>query len=391
MSPIPGGIIFISNLGSNAWGGSEELWSRTALNLASEGFLVIASVLGSSPLHPKIERLRACGINVSPRPNKLSYWQRARRKIDPRHRHPALASLENLITGTRPGLVVHSSCVLFPSVEHLELCISKEIPFVTIGHASSDEWWIDDAEAKLMRAALPKALRCYFVSEATRRAAEKQLGRNLANAEVVRNPFNVSYHAAPRWPSLDREEELRFACVGRLHQPSKGLDILFEVLALPSWRERCWRLTLYGEGPTRDMLEHLARLLGIAERIEFAGLVADMEQVWAANHVLVMPSRYEGLPLAMVEAMLCARPVVATDVAGHAEVVEDGVTGFLADAPTVRSVAGALERFWARRHEAEQIGEAAARRIRQLVPPDPAKVFAEELKMLVKLLEADRK
>jgi glycosyltransferase involved in cell wall biosynthesis len=383
MSPVAGRVIFISNLGSHTWGGSEELWSRTALNLASEGFLVVAGVLGSSPLHPKIEQLKAGGINLSPRPEKLSYWQRARWKIDPRHRHPALASLEKLITGTRAGLVVHSSCLLFPAVEQLELCISQEIPFVTIGHAANDDWWMDDAEAKRMRAALPKALRCYFVSEATRRFAEKQLGRNLANAEVVRNPFNVSYHAAPPWPRLDREEELRFACVGRLHPPSKGLDILFEALALPSWRERRWRLTLYGEGPMREMLEHLAQLLGIAERIEFAGLVADIEQVWAANHVLVMPSRYEGLPLAIVEAMLCARPVVATDVAGHAEVIEDGVTGFLADAPTVRSVASALERFWARRHEAEQIGEAAAGRIRELVPPDPAKVFAEKLKMLV--------
>lgn len=58
-----------------------------------------------------------------------------------------------------------------------------------------------------------------------------------------------------------------------------------------------------------------------------------------------MPSRFEGLPLAMVEAMLCARPVVATDVAGHAEIIEDGVTGFLADAPTAGSMAAALERF----------------------------------------------
>jgi glycosyltransferase involved in cell wall biosynthesis len=93
-----------------------------------------------------------------------------------------------------------------------------------------------------------------------------------------------------------------------------------------------------------------------------------------------MPSRYEGLPLAIVEAMLCGRPVVATDVAGHSEIVEDGVTGFLADAPTVDSVAKALERLWARRSDAEQIGAAAAQRIRQLVPPDPARIFANKIK-----------
>jgi len=77
--------------------------------------------------------------------------------------------------------------------------------------------------------------------------------------------------------------------------------------------------------------------------------------------------------------MLCGRPVVATDVAGHCEVVEDGVTGFLADAPTGNSISTALQRFWDRRVEAEQMGNAGARRIRQLVPRNPAEVFAEKI------------
>lgn len=114
----------------------------------------------------------------------------------------------------------------------------------------------------------------------------------------------------------------------------------------------------------------------------FEGHVADVEKIWSLNHVLVMPSRIEGLSLAVIEAMLCGRPVVATDVAG-AEVIEDGVTGFLAEAPTVGCVECALERFWARREEAREIGAAAAERIRRLVPPDPARVFADKIKELL--------
>jgi glycosyltransferase involved in cell wall biosynthesis len=81
--------------------------------------------------------------------------------------------------------------------------------------------------------------------------------------------------------------------------------------------------------------------------------------------------------------MLCGRPVVATDVAG-AEVVEDGITGFLAEAPTVGCVGNALERFWERREEAKEIGAAAAERIRQLVPPDPVRVFADKIRGLLR-------
>jgi glycosyltransferase involved in cell wall biosynthesis len=93
-----------------------------------------------------------------------------------------------------------------------------------------------------------------------------------------------------------------------------------------------------------------------------------------------MPSRFEGLPLAMIEAMLCGRTVIATDIAGHAEVIEDGVNGFLAEAPTVHSIANALERFWLRRAEAQEIGAAASKKIRQVVPPDPVHVFTEKIK-----------
>jgi glycosyltransferase involved in cell wall biosynthesis len=152
-----------------------------------------------------------------------------------------------------------------------------------------------------------------------------------------------------------------------------------EVLALPEWKTRPWRLNLYGDGPMRQTLGRLAGKLDLSARVTFAGFVP-ADEIWATDHVLVMPSRYEGLPLAMVEAMLCGRPVIATDVAGHKEVVTDGVTGFLAEAPTVKCLSMALERFWQRRHEAAEMGAAGGRLIRQLMPSDPILDFSSKLK-----------
>jgi glycosyltransferase involved in cell wall biosynthesis len=138
----------------------------------------------------------------------------------------------------------------------------------------------------------------------------------------------------------------------------------------------------------RQGLERLVQKMGLSDRVVFAGFAA-VEDIWAANHALAMPSRYEGLPLTIIEAMLCARPVVATDVAGHSEVIEDGVTGFLADAPTVRSMGHALERLWHRRREAESMGKAGAVRIRRLRPADPVRVFADKLTHVAALGEKD--
>jgi glycosyltransferase involved in cell wall biosynthesis len=364
------------------WGGSEELWSRTALDLRAQGLAVAASVLEWRPTHPRVRQLHERGIEVIQRPRFYSRLRRVGHKLTACRSPLQLVDLERLIAERGPQLIVISAGGAFPPIDIIELCAATQYPFVTISQANDHSFWPDDNVAPRYRKAFRSALRCYFVSKANLRLAEKQIGTTLPNAEVVWNPFNVDPKLVPPWPSPRSEREVRLACVGRLDPPSKGQDILFEALADGEWRDRRWRLYLYGEGPMREGLALLAERLGLSTRVQFEGYRA-IEHVWASNHVLVMPSRYEGLPLAIVEAMLCGRPVVATDIGGNAEVVEDGVTGFLADAPKVGSVAGALERFWSRRDQAEEIGRNGAQRIRQLVPANPAHVFAEKLKQLI--------
>jgi glycosyltransferase involved in cell wall biosynthesis len=295
-----------------------------------------------------------------------------------------VAGVDKLLSARSPALVAISSGGAFPPVDVLELCVARGVPFVTIGQSHDEGRWYDDELAARYRAAVGKAVRCYFVSRANKQLVEMHLACDLTNAEVVWNPFNVDYDAAPLWPSLSGTDQLQLACIARLDPRSKGQDLLLQALATPEWLARDWHLNLYGEGPMRDALTRLVRRFGLSGRVTFVGY-RPVEDIWASNHALVLPSRYEGLPLAMVEAMLCARPVVATDVAGHAEIVEDGVTGFLAASPTVASVAGALERLWASRSKLEVMGSAGARRIRAIVPADPVQVFSKKLVALIQL------
>jgi glycosyltransferase involved in cell wall biosynthesis len=376
-------ILFVASVDYPPWGGgAEELWSRAALHLAAEGFRISASAVESSPPARRVVELTKLGVEVWSRPALYSVRKRAWRALMAPQKSLTTLDVERLIARRSPNFVAISDGAPFPPLDLLEMCVVKRTAFVTIVQCNQEFWWPPDALAERYRAALTAALRCYFVSNANRRLAEKQIGCELRNAEVVRNPFNVGFDASPPWPPPGRDGELRFAFVGRLDPPGKGQDILFEVLAGSAWTSRNWRLHLYGNGENRGVLQRLAQRLGLADRIVFEGHAADVEKIWALNHVLVMPSRIEGLPLAVIEAMLCGRPVVATDVAG-AEVVEDGVTGFLAAAATVSCLACALERFWARREHAKEIGAAAAQRIRRLIPADPARVFADKLKELL--------
>ncbi len=364
------------------WGGSEELWANTAIKLAQDNLSIAASVHGWKEIHPRILDLQQHGIEVQHRKTLYPAWRRVVHKIANQRATLALNDMRRFLEDRAPALIVISNGVALPPIELVELCVSMRLPFVTIAQANYENWWPEKENAARYRVALGAAVRCYFVSENNRTLAERQIGAELPNAEIVRNPFNASYAESLAWPTAD-DGKLLMACVARLHPPSKGQDLLFEALAGKPWDTREWRLTLYGEGPNRDQLVYLAHKLGLETRLEFRGHVSNIAEIWENNHLAVLPSRYEGLPLALVEAALCSRPALVTDVAGNSEVVNHGVTGFLAGSPTVPSLRDALEQAWIQRGNLPVMGEAAAKRIRELVPSDPAEVFALKLRSLI--------
>lgn len=379
-------VLFLTN--SDTWWASEELWSQAAIELSKQGFDVSASVGKSEPVHPRIRDLKNSGIYLHLSPARHSLWDRAWHYAFFKHQTKVARDFEKILDARQPGFVLFSNGNTYPEIELLELCISRNLPFATVSHKNWGALWLDDGMAERYHKALSAARRCYFVSKANLRLTEKQLGFDLSNAEVVRNPYNVDFDSSPAWPALGKDNELRLANVARLDPGHKGQDVLFEALASPAWTERAWHLTLYGDGPVRNPLKRHVNRLGLSDRVTFAGHVSSIEEIWTSNHVLVMPSHYEGLPLAMVEAMMCGRPVLATDVAGHSEIIIDGVTGFLAESPTAASLSRSLEILWASRENLKDMGEAGAKRIREIIPENPARVFSEKLKFLMSRSDA---
>ena len=142
-------------------------------------------------------------------------------------------------------------------------------------------------------------------------------------------------------------------------------------------------VSFYGDGPNSAMLKNMKSYHGL-EGVVFEGFTADVEEIWKTHHALILPSRQEGLPLALVEAMLCGRPAIVTDVAGNAELLEDGVTGFIAAAPTTLHLDAALEQAWGQRSRMRRMGEMAGERVRQQVMRNPAAAFSEELHRVIR-------
>ncbi len=130
--------------------------------------------------------------------------------------------------------------------------------------------------------------------------------------------------------------------------------------------EGCVFLAVGGEtieSGYRAHLERQAAALGLADRIRFLGFRRDVADILRAADVMVLPSRAEGLPLAVLEAMACGKPVVATPVGGVPEAVLDGVTGFLVPPDDPDALARGLLRLFRDPGLARRMGEAGRRRI----------------------------
>jgi glycosyltransferase involved in cell wall biosynthesis len=139
---------------------------------------------------------------------------------------------------------------------------------------------------------------------------------------VIPNGVDLSRFDRPGTSPVDDlgvPRDRRFiTCIGRL-DPQKGLDWLLELV--PPVLADCPRhdVLIVGEGPQRAALLRQAASRGVGPRVHFAGFRADVPRILAASDVLALPSRWEGMPNVLLEAMAAGKPVVATDVEGVTE------------------------------------------------------------------------
>jgi glycosyltransferase involved in cell wall biosynthesis len=341
-------------------------------------------------LHRRWRQLAEAGIGI----NSFSVGPLGRSVIDAIHRFiPAIFKpskrLHHLALATRvrflnPELVVISQGQAFDGCYPIglpEICRLAKVPYVLICNKAAEIHWPDDRIQALLRQSFQESTMIYFVSHHNQKLVSHQLAIDLSASMVVHNPFLVCYHSDLPWPPSS-DGLFQLACVARMWPLEKGQDILLTVLAMDKWRQRPLVVNFFGDGPMAEGLQNMARHLQL-ERVGFPGFT-DPETIWRQHHGLVLPSRAEGLPLAQVEAMLCGRPVIVADAGGTAEILVDGVQGFLARSASVVELDAALERAWQRRHDWPAIGQAAADHIRSIYPPDPCAVFADQLEALLR-------
>jgi glycosyltransferase involved in cell wall biosynthesis len=363
------------------WGGSEELWAALAQEALQNNIPVsICLPERPRPHHKRFEALEKAGANVFCR-SETRFYVRARQisrlaeALHPRLGAFVRERLSQLLPffSTCPDVLLISDGPSIPSLRTMDAVQRYQLPrpYVILSQSNIGETPATHHRRRA-RAFYEEACYALFVSEANLRATERQLSQRLTNARIVKNPVNLDSLDLESWPP---GQSTCFASVARLKIQDKGQDILFEVLSEHKWQQRDWHLSLFGSGDDKAYLEDLATFYSLNDRVTFRGQSEDIRSVWATHHALLLPSRLEGTPLAMVEAMLCGRPVVGTAVAGIPEWVSDGHTGFVAVAPNVSCFAATLERAWQQRARWREMGSKARERALSMYDPAPGRTM----------------
>ena len=408
-------LVFISTLFQPPWGGCEVLWSEAALRAREDGQKVSVIVSERTKLEPQLEKIFRAGGTIGfwkPYHPALNFSQRFIKKILKKGL-PEWEWWHRNLPKHADVICLNQGGALCGPIRHglTEAIMATGKPYVVLARADTGFEFLNDETRPHACRFFERASEFVSASQSAIDLLRLYLPSKLPNARVLHSPladYGVAAALDTRHSTLDTASYgldyglsvldststalessrpatshtlpataseahiIEMACVGRLRVGDKGQHLLLACLAEEPWRSRSFRLSFYGEGPDRKYLEELVEFYGLGDKVCLAGHTSDVAGIWKRSHLAVQPSFVEGAPQSLLEAMLCRRPCVATAVSGIPEWVEEGKTGFLAEAPTVHHLRLALERAWENRHRWGEIGKAARAACLAKRDPDPA-------------------
>lgn len=327
-------LFFISSFQS---GGAERVASILLERWRREGHEIVAAEWSLKDpfyeLHPAI-RLVRLGLNASAGP--------------PRRRGATaggkFARIRRLIREENPDLVV--SFMTRQNIYSIFAARSARVPVIVSEHSLRGVPLVSRGLDAVRSFAYRLASRVVLLTKADLGAYPA-----LRNAAAIPNPVDLP-------PAVDGAARNKsILAVGRLAS-EKGMDLLVEAFSrIPD--RRGFRLRIAGEGPDRRSLEALIRERGLKDEVELLGRRSDVYSLYEEAAFLVLPSRYEGFGMALVEAMAFGCPVVAFDCpCGPAEIVRDGIDGLLVPNGEVGALAAAMERMMGDEALRDRLGRA---------------------------------
>jgi len=373
-------VFFVSLMSASTWGGSEELWYRTALAALDKGWKVGCAVYHWKGKEQRMSELAQRGAQVVYLPNR----GRSKKNIVERLQNKWSKKLSKKIISALPieeyDLTVVNMGAFEIITSQWRPLLKKLRQYIVLYHNYKEQEIFSGAARDTIHQLASRAAINLFASRRIAEVLKKNSGIEIENADVLLNPisFTAPQAAIAMPPSLP----IKMVVLAALEVDRKAQDLLIDALSSPKWKERDWILSLYGEGRDRGLLQKKIAAYGLEAKIFLRGQTRDVKAVLADAHLLLQLTRQDAMPLSVVETFAVGRPAAVSAVGDMPRWIEDGKNGWISRAIDPIAIDEVLERAWNERDQWELMGSAARRTYERKFVLEP------ELLLLQKIEEA---
>ena len=366
---------FITTNNGSYDGGSELWWRESAKKLRSLGHDVSILIKKWNPRPPFLYEFDKLGIK--------SYYKEE-------------AGLESILS-YHLDLIIVSVGDQDEGIEYYFIFQQKAIPYIIVNRLTKEPrfWPICHKINNTVKEGYLGAEKVFFASKNNHEVMENRLKCKVPKWGRIYSPCHADREAKFTFPSIS--QGINFAVPAKILFIHKGQDLLVDVFRQKKWKERIITINFYGVGKDQERLKQMVQDAGLDKLVVFHGKIVnigrehEISNIWLKNQAVLMPTRMEGFPNMVVNAMLSERVPIVTDIGGHAEVIQDGVTGFIAANPTAKDIDEALERAYQRQNEWEVIGQKARKVMCKYLPEDPVEDAAHKILEVAKTTSIKKK
>jgi glycosyltransferase involved in cell wall biosynthesis len=345
-------VCFLSLMNGSAWGGSEELWYKTALWMSANNYTVGVACYKWNEKDEKLLALKKNGCTIYLLPERkviksiLGKWK--------------LRSAVARIPFEQYDLVVISQGG-WEEVLHgpFKKLYHRLTSYVLLYHNYNSSATLRAAKKQLLIKWINGAAKNIFLSEKITDMLQSNFGIAAKQALLYYNPITITPPTAvTAYPPLHNGNYI-WVMLAELDVYRKAQDVLIRTLAQPKWKDRNWQLHLYGKGKDEAMLTQLIEANGLQGKIILQGFTNNVKEVLLHCHVLLQITHIDAMPLTVVEAMAMARPCIVSNIGDMPRWVNDGINGFVCPAATVPQIDGVLEASWQQQNTWAALGSNA--------------------------------
>jgi len=377
-------VFFISLMAGTPWGGSEEIWYKTALLAQKHGWKVGCAVYHWKEKEKKMQSLKDNGAAICYFPNK----GRAKRNLIERIQNKISKQKIKKVIPTLPvekyDVVVVNMGAFENTTPAWRDFYKRLNRYIVLYHNYKEHEVLKGAKKQAVQNWADNSLLNLFDARRIMEVLDKNSGIKISNGDVLLNPLSFPVPSSPSsFPPL-QNGNYRFIMLAALELWRKAQDNLVKALSSEKWKQRNWTLHLYGDGKDRQKLQEVIQENGISDKIFLEGHTNDVKTALENAHLLFQITHIDAMPLVVVEAMAMARAVVVSKIGDMPRWVNEGENGWISSDASVEQIDITLEKAWQKKEQWKQIGENAFSVFQKKYPAPAEELLLEKIEALTK-------